>query len=52
MGSAFGSMMYSRAAIILVPIFYGISGFLAGIIGAFIYNLISGWIGPIEIETD
>ena len=51
-GSAFGSMMYGGAAIILFPILYGVGGFLAGIIGAFLYNLIAGWIGPIEIETD
>ncbi|MBI2106836.1 hypothetical protein HYT57_02520 [Candidatus Woesearchaeota archaeon] len=51
-GSTFGSMMYGGAAIILFPILYGIMGFLAGLIGAFLYNLIAGWIGPIEIETD
>ena len=51
-GSTFGSMMYGGAGIILLPIIYGISGFLAGVIGAFLYNLIAGWIGPIEMETD
>ena len=48
----FGPMMLSGAAIILVPILYGIGGFLAGVISAFLYNLIANWIGPIEIETD
>lgn len=50
--SAFGSMMYGGAGIILFPILYGVGGFLAGIISAFLYNIIVGWIGPIIIETD
>jgi len=38
--------------IIAVPIFYGVIGFIAGAIGAAIYNLIAGWIGGIEIELE
>ena len=38
------------ASIILFPIIYGIIGFLAGIIGAAIYNLIAKLVGGIEIE--
>ncbi|MBI4158758.1 hypothetical protein HY500_00695 [Candidatus Woesearchaeota archaeon] len=48
----YGSMMYSGAAIILIPIIYGVVGFLGGVLGAFLYNTISSWIGPIELETD
>lgn len=36
--------------IIILPIFYAIFGFIAGAIGAFIYNLASGWVGGIEVE--
>lgn len=39
-------------SIILFPIMYGIMGFVGGIIMAFIYNLIAGLAGGIEIETD
>ena len=37
-------------SIIILPIFYGIMGFVSGAIGAFLYNLIAGWIGGIELE--
>ncbi|MGD1907714.1 MAG: hypothetical protein ACFB0C_17235 [Leptolyngbyaceae cyanobacterium] len=38
------------AAIIFLPIFYGITGFIAGIIGALIYNLAAGAVGGIQLE--
>jgi hypothetical protein len=36
-------------AIILFPIFYGVMGFLVGALGAFIYNLVSGFVGGLEL---
>lgn len=39
-------------AIIILPILYAIFGFIAGAIGAFLYNLVAGWIGGIEIEFE
>lgn len=38
------------ASVILFPVFYAIIGFIAGIIGAAIYNLIARLVGGIEIE--
>lgn len=35
---------------ILFPIFYGAIGFVAGTIGALLYNLFASWVGGIEIE--
>jgi hypothetical protein len=35
---------------ILMPIFYGVMGFISGVIAGFIYNLVAGWTGGIEIE--
>ena len=32
------------------PILYGAMGFVMGALGGFIYNLIAGWVGGIEIE--
>ena len=32
------------------PIVYGIGGFLTGIFGAWLYNLVAGWVGGIKIE--
>src|SRR5947209_6034673 len=39
-------------AVILFPILYGIIGFIAGAIGAAIYNLAAGWMGGVEMDLD
>jgi hypothetical protein len=36
---------------VAAPVFYAILGFVFGVIGAFIYNLIAGWVGGIEVEV-
>jgi hypothetical protein len=47
LGIAFGI-----GAIILCPIFYGVLGFLAGLIGAALYNWVAGYTGGIELELE
>ena len=37
-------------AIIAMPILYGLIGLVSGAFGAWIYNLIAGWIGGVEVE--
>jgi hypothetical protein len=37
-------------AVILCPIVYGIVGGIAALIGAFLYNLASSWVGGVEVE--
>ena len=37
-------------AVIVCPIVYGLIGGIAAVIGAFIYNLASRWVGGIEVE--
>jgi hypothetical protein len=39
-------------ALILVPIFYGVVGFITGIIYAALYNMIASVVGGIELEFD
>jgi hypothetical protein len=39
-------------AVIVFPIFYGIIGFIAGLIYAALYNLVAGWTGGIEMRLD
>ena len=34
------------------PVFYAIMGFVVGVIGAAIYNLVAKWIGGIEVEVE
>lgn len=43
--------MFGAGAIIILPIVYGIFGFIFALIGAFIYNIVAGIAGGIEIET-
>jgi hypothetical protein len=47
MGALFGI-----GSIILLPIFYGVLGFISGAISAFIYNLVAGFVGGIELEVE
>lgn len=39
-------------AALLMPIFYGVMGFVTGVIGAFLYNLFSKLVGGFELELD
>lgn len=39
-------------AIIILPIFYGILGFVFGALGAWLYNLFAKWLGGIEVELE
>lgn len=51
MGGA-GGVIFGVFSIILFPIFYGIIGFIGGIISAFLYNLVARYVGGIELEID
>ena len=44
-------IIFGVGAIVILPIFYGIITFIQGLIGGWLYNIISGWVGPIEIEV-
>lgn len=46
-GSGFG-----MGLTILMPIFYGVMGFVFTAIAAALYNVVAGWIGGIELELD
>ncbi len=46
----FGSI--GIAAIIVIPIIYGCIGFIGGLIGAALYNLVAGWVGGVVIHTE
>lgn len=46
----FGAM--GIAALIVLPIMYGVIGFIAGAIGGALYNLVAGVVGGIEIEVE
>jgi hypothetical protein len=58
MGSALGQRNSSLAGIfgvgfaVLMPVFYGVLGFIAGLIGALLYNLFARWVGGFELEME
>lgn len=51
-GSGMPGMLGGVGAVIILPILYGVFGFVAGAIGAFIYNLVANVVGGIEIEVE
>lgn len=38
--------------IVVLPIMYGVAGFIGGIIFAALYNLVAGWTGGVEITLE
>ena len=50
-GSTFLGVGFGFAAIIILPLFYGIMGFIGGAIFAAIYNFIASKVGGIVLET-
>jgi hypothetical protein len=44
------SIIYGWGAIIWAPLFYGMIGFIGGIIGAFLFNIIAKMAGGIEMH--
>lgn len=46
------SLFFGVGSVIVIPIFYGIIGFIIGALAAFFYNITAGWIGGIELEVD
>ncbi len=48
--AAVAGMMFGMG--VLMPVIYGVMGFIIGVIGAAIYNLVARWIGGIELEVE
>lgn len=42
--------IFGVGAIVLFPLFYGVIGFIGGMIVAALYNLFAGWVGGIELD--
>jgi hypothetical protein len=58
MGSALGRQNSPLAGIfgvgfaLVMPVLYGVIGFIAGLIGASLYNLFARWAGGFELELE
>lgn len=50
-GAGFLSALFGVGAIIVMPIFYGIVGFIFSFIAATLFNIAAGMTGGIEVET-
>jgi Transmembrane domain of unknown function (DUF3566) len=48
---AFGAM-FAVALVILVPLFYAAIGGLVAMVGAFIYNVVAGMVGGVELTIE
>ena len=46
------TLLFGIGAIVFFPIFYGIMGFVMGIISAVLYNFVSSKIGGLEFEVE
>jgi hypothetical protein len=44
--------MMNPASAIFLPFFYGITGFLGGLLVAWLYNVVAGWTGGVEIRLE
>jgi len=44
--------MLGAGAVVALPIVYGIMGFIAGAIGAVLYNVFAGMVGGVRIEVE
>jgi hypothetical protein len=51
-GARMFGAFFGAGAIIILPIFYGVLGFVGGAIVALIYNVIAGMIGGLEIDVE
>jgi len=49
-GSVFGMGGVGALAIIVFPILYGVLGFVFGLLGAWLFNVVAGVVGGLEIE--
>jgi hypothetical protein len=49
-GGGLGAIISGVGAIVIIPVFYGVLGFIGGIISALIYNVIASFTGGIKFE--
>lgn len=44
------SALVGAGAVVVFPIFYGLMGFLGTLIGAWLYNIVAGVVGGVEVD--
>ena len=48
-GAAF-SLIFGIGAVVVMPLFYGVMGFVTALVGALLYNLTAGFVGGIRLD--
>ena len=51
-GAGVFAIVFGIGAVVFLPLFYGIAGFVAGVIGALFYNLVARFAGGLEITVE
>lgn len=51
-GEAILGLFFGMGAVIFLPVFYGVLGFIGGLISAALYNVLAGVIGGVELELE
>jgi hypothetical protein len=46
------SIVVGLVMMIAIPVFYGVIGFIGGLIGALVYNVAAGVVGGLELELE
>lgn len=49
-GGAFAGALFGVGSVIILPILYGLIGFIGGLLTAAIYNFVAGFTGGVELE--
>ena len=49
---ALTGMIFGVGAIVILPVFYGVMGFVMTAFTAWLYNIMAGLVGGIEIEVE
>lgn len=47
-----GAIVMGLLVMIGIPVFYALIGFIAGALGALVYNIFAGIVGGVEIEVE
>jgi len=50
-GGAFAGAMLGVGAVVFLPICYGLIGFIGSLIAAWLYNVVAGLVGGVEIDV-
>ena len=45
-------MAFGVGFAVVAPLMYAVMGFVSGVIGALLYNLVAKWVGGIEVEVE